>query len=575
MTEVMPHLRRVNPIAGMMIDVETWRTAHDYHRDYARLHHRALHGLGIVTGLDVVVGKSVNALLIQPGVAIDPAGNFVIVDQEQVYRLSSRARGMVYIVLRYRDAPAEPGAAEAATQTRVLESFLIEERTLPPADNDVELARIDFDPQRAAVQPAADQNHPGLNEVDARFRVRVGAAGESVAAPAPTNGVAPPSMLADDRRRLDELDRHLHQLADQLHAAPAPDQADAAQMTQLHERLEEIARQVALLWQRPVAATASASEAGADSAVANGITDLQVENLRQRFEGLAHGVADLGEQVKALGRQRDEAAGLHQVLADQVGALARQGEAAAPEFAQVRDRLDTLMPEVERLASSVEPLERQIQQLADRAAPTSVDAWPSQAAPPPRELRLAIGRTSTPGWEQHREGLRLLGRELAATVEPMARVLNEVQLSDLTQVELLYLTGHAALALDETEIQGIARVLESGAVVLAEGCAAGPSGEAGAREFAFSFIELAQRLGRRLTRVERSHRLFEARYVFADPPAGARPARVLEADGVIYSDADYGCAWQGGAPPQPLPRSTIRDALEFGVNMAIYRQARG
>jgi len=82
-------------------------------------------------------------------------------------------------------------------------------------------------------------------------------------------------------------------------------------------------------------------------------------------------------------------------------------------------------------------------------------------------------------------------------------------------------------------------------------------------------------LGRRLTRVERTHKLFEARHVFGDPPAGARPARVLEADGVIYSDADYGCAWQGGVPQQPLPRSAIRDAFEFGVNMAVYHRARG
>jgi hypothetical protein len=548
MTEVVPPLRRVNPIPGMMIDVETWRTAHDYHRDHARLHHLALHGWGIVRGLDVLVGKSVNALLIQPGVAIDPAGNFVIVDQEQVCRVKARTRGTIYLALRYRDAPGEHQAnpATAGPQTRVLESFSIEERTLAPTDTDVELARIDFDPQSAPIRPAADPNNPGQNEVDTRWRMLLSSAG----VPAP-------------------------RLTEQAQSAPPPAQTDASQMDGMHARLDDIARQVSVLWQRPQASATGRSDAGSEGAVSDGATDLVLLDLRQRFEGLAQRVNDLGERLQVLSTEREDAAGQHQALADQLGELVRQGDAAAPELAQLRERLDHVTPELERLAASVEPLQRQLQQLADRSEAVVERAWQTPDAPPERELRLAVGRMRADGWDQHRAGLRLLGQELAATVEPSARVLDEVQLSDVAQVDLLYLTGYSALGLDEAEIQGIARVLEAGGVVLAEGCAAGPSGEAGAREFAFSFIELAQRLGRRLTRVERTHKLFEARHVFGDPPAGARPARVLEADGVIYSDADYGCAWQGGAPQQPLPRSAIRDAFEFGVNMAVYHRARG
>ena len=50
---------------------------------------------------------------------------------------------------------------------------------------------------------------------------------------------------------------------------------------------------------------------------------------------------------------------------------------------------------------------------------------------------------------------------------------------------------------------------------------------------------------------------------------------VIEREGMIYSDADSGCAWQGGSAERPLPRGPIRDATEFGVNLACYRQGAG
>jgi polyhydroxyalkanoate synthesis regulator phasin len=619
MTDVLHQLRRVNPVPGMMIDVETWRTAHDYHRDHARLHNLALHGRGIVMGLDVVVGESVNALLIQPGVALDSAGNFVIVEREQVHRLAARGRGMIYLALRYRDAPAEPDAAGAGPQTRVIESFTIEERTLPPSDTDLELARIDFDPQQAPIRSAADPQQPGRNEVDIRWRVRAGAPDVSAASPPAPDGVAPPEpepepapapapqVPADVLERLDVLDRRVQQLAAQLSAAqlsaaqlsaaqasvaqasaaqasaaqvsatPATETVSAALPYEFRERVDDLARQVAALWARLQSATSGASVPATvtDATITNGVSDALLVDLRQRFDRVVHQLDDLGGRVTQLAAEREELSRQQQAFDGQLGSLIRQGEDTAPELARMRDGLDRVTPEIERLTAFVEPLERQVQQLVDRSESLAERAWHAPDASVGRELRLAVARMQSAGWDQHREGFRFLGRELVATVEPLARVIDEVQLSEVSQVELLYLTGFAALGLDDAEVQGIARVLESGGVVLAEGCAAGPSGETGAREFAFSFIELAQRLGRRLTRVERGHRLLEARYIFGEPPAGARPARVLEAGGMIYSDADYGCAWQGGPATQSLARPVIREAFEFGVNIAIYHQPRG
>jgi hypothetical protein len=48
----------------------------------------------------------------------------------------------------------------------------------------------------------------------------------------------------------------------------------------------------------------------------------------------------------------------------------------------------------------------------------------------------------------------------------------------------------------------------------------------------------------------------------------------LAHDNVFLSPNDYGGCWQGGLPGKPLPRETIRGAMEFGVNLAWYAAAR-
>ena len=39
---------------------------------------------------------------------------------------------------------------------------------------------------------------------------------------------------------------------------------------------------------------------------------------------------------------------------------------------------------------------------------------------------------------------------------------------------------------------------------------------------------------------------------------------MTEGGGIILSTSDYGCAWQGGPPNQPLGRERVRAALESG-----------
>jgi len=102
-------LKRVNPFQGLVIDADTWRDAHNYHRDQQRLHMLAFHKIGINEGLKVTANTppdvSVN---IHPGMAIDPEGNVIIVSQTQRYRIQTREKGIIYLIIQFREIPSEP-----------------------------------------------------------------------------------------------------------------------------------------------------------------------------------------------------------------------------------------------------------------------------------------------------------------------------------------------------------------------------------------------------------------------------------------------------------------------------------
>ena len=93
-------LKRVNPFQGLVIDADTWRDAHDYHRDQQRLHILTFHNTGIVEGLEVTANKPPDlSATINPGMAVDPEGNIIIVHQAQRYQLQTRQKGIIHLVI--------------------------------------------------------------------------------------------------------------------------------------------------------------------------------------------------------------------------------------------------------------------------------------------------------------------------------------------------------------------------------------------------------------------------------------------------------------------------------------------
>lgn len=409
-------LRRVSPFKGLMIDADVWRDAHEYHRDQIRLHHLALHGWGVIQGLEASLADEENAILISPGVAIDPGGTFIVVSQPYVHRLAMQGPRTILLLLQASEVPTgpnQPVAGDGRGQpTRLIDAYRIHEREQLPAEPHLELARVALDGRGSRLRLPHDPTNPGPNELDLRGRVYLGQA----------QGFTPPY------------------------------QARAAQPAPMPPPLPQVAAP------RPTA------------------------------------------------------------------------------------------PEPPHISSS---------------------SPPAPSAPP---LTLAPVQHDGEGWDSHLDGLHYLAHQAGPMVGRPVEVAPPARAATINGADLVYLTGTGELQVSDADVANLQRLLERGAVVIAEGCAAGQRGEGGMLRFARSYNELTLRMGKRLAIVDRGHALLTAYYVFATPPQGAvASTMVLEDGGLLYSTADYGCAWQGGAPQHPLDRSRIRDATDLGVNLALYR----
>ena len=175
----------------------------------------------------------------------------------------------------------------------------------------------------------------------------------------------------------------------------------------------------------------------------------------------------------------------------------------------------------------------------------------------------------------HSRGLVRLCRELQLSQAMQARYLGAVSFGgEAEKCDLLYLDAVQRPSFSGNEVAALQGFLKQGGVLLLEPCTAETGGAPG-NDLRVFFDAVAQRLGLAPKRVERGHPLLDSRYTFAALPAGGvKEGEVLEAGGLVFSQRDYGCAWQGGRQQEPLDRATIREALEFGVNLALYAAAR-
>ena len=87
---------------GQILTADDLRGILDYCHDKERLHNRFLHGWGIVTGLSVLIEKG--TVVVSPGIALDCAGNELILPQSESISLAN-LEGRHYVAVRYVEVP--------------------------------------------------------------------------------------------------------------------------------------------------------------------------------------------------------------------------------------------------------------------------------------------------------------------------------------------------------------------------------------------------------------------------------------------------------------------------------------
>ncbi len=175
----------------------------------------------------------------------------------------------------------------------------------------------------------------------------------------------------------------------------------------------------------------------------------------------------------------------------------------------------------------------------------------------------------------HLEGLQNVAREMDAQFGLQVNVQGSMPLDQsLKRCALLYLTGKGRFELDSGQQGALVAFLQAGGAIVGEGCSEGDeSASRGAKDFGLAFNQLAGQLKRRLEVVKRGHPLLSGLHLFSAVPQGAENGMLMEGGRIVYSGSDYGCAWQGGRPNQPLSREIIRASFEMADNFLAYARS--
>jgi hypothetical protein len=238
-------------------------------------------------------------------------------------------------------------------------------------------------------------------------------------------------------------------------------------------------------------------------------------------------------------------------------------------------------PHIELARVAIEGKGKSIKDADDPFSPGSneIDTRYRTTSGPKPESELTIGILTYPrdnpasGWDCHRQGVLNLAQSIRHGTDYTVRVMDILKLDEeIKGCELLFITGHKEFNLSEAEEEALINHFNRGGVLFAEACAGTAGSEAGgAKGFRSSFAGLCDKLGRNLHPLEMDHPLFHSYHIFGSlPPGHDGQAVVMMNDGIIYSDGDYGCVWQGGRKDNLLPRGNIRDAIDFGINIALY-----
>lgn len=212
LTPAIRAFERLRAADGLLITEESWRRTQGYHRQRQNFYYQSLHQAGIVSGLGVSVTSAPEDIearyrngrwiQVQPGIAIDAAGNPIVVTEPSVFQVQSQCEDTgetqktVFITVSYVD-PDElrhpPGKDWVKELYRI-----VEKTSLDPLD--VELCRILITPGAQSLAISANVLAPLSNTLDLTQRRQAGHRPEGVIRVAqvmPPGGEAPPAPPAN------------------------------------------------------------------------------------------------------------------------------------------------------------------------------------------------------------------------------------------------------------------------------------------------------------------------------------------------------------------------------------------
>jgi len=101
----MSGLKRVRYSTGILLSEKDFNDEQSYFLEKQRRHNRALHGAGVVVGLEVrTVGYGIR---VEPGMALDANGNEIVVEQPVTLSLEERSDTPLYVMIRYAEIECE------------------------------------------------------------------------------------------------------------------------------------------------------------------------------------------------------------------------------------------------------------------------------------------------------------------------------------------------------------------------------------------------------------------------------------------------------------------------------------
>ncbi|HWF52568.1 MAG TPA: hypothetical protein VG294_18140 [Solirubrobacteraceae bacterium] len=165
--------KRNNYFYGQLLTAEDLARDQEYFRERLRRHNRALHGSGVVYGLDLEVApdqgsSSPATLTVSPGYALSPRGEEILVG-ELLSRPVTCAADRCLVAVRYDERLVDPvpgmGVAPGDDETRfeaIEETYVVDvfEDVLPaPEDQWVVLGEVICDPTGQVIVDSTARRH--------------------------------------------------------------------------------------------------------------------------------------------------------------------------------------------------------------------------------------------------------------------------------------------------------------------------------------------------------------------------------------------------------------------------------